>query len=236
MSKRAFLVFVLAIALALPAAAVALARTLPQSVGSYLLGPRMIRAEIALKTRDGVVHDFWLDRGRLQRRYAHGTLLILERDGPRAVKTASSARVTLNGRPSNLRALRAGMQVVVAHDRDLPADTVYAATARRTLRLPRAVISFLLGPRMLRAEIPLQTADGVTHDFLLDQGRIRQVTPAAIVLREADNSTVTIPISAFARVKLNGQTASLTQLKRGMIATAMRDGEKPADQIWATTK
>ena len=236
MSKRGFLVVALAAALVAPATALALTRMVPRGTASYLLGPRMIRAEILLKTKDGAQHDFWLDRGRLQRRYARGTLVILERDGPRSVRTASSAQVTLNGKPSNLRALRPGMQLIVSHDRDLPADTVYASTPRRTLKIPRAVSSFLLGPRMFRAEIPLETADGVTHDFRLDQGRIRQITPVTISLREADGTVETIPLSAFVRVKVNGQTANFAQLRRGMTATTMRDGDKPADQIWASGK
>jgi hypothetical protein len=37
-------------------------------------------------------------------------------------------------------------------------------------------------------------------------------------------------------VKLNGQTASYSQLKRGMSAMLIRDGDKPADQIFATGK
>jgi hypothetical protein len=226
-------VAILGAALALPA----FASPLPRSTSAYLLGPRMIRAEIGLKTKDGVTHDYWLDRGRLAKRYAGGVLVVIERDGTKpAVKTASSARVILNGRPSNLRALRAGMQVVVSHDRDLPADTVYAAT-KTASKLPNAVASFLLGPRMMRAEIPLVSVDGVTHDFRIDQGRIRQVSSSALVLREADATNVTISVSPFtARVKLNGQTASYSQLKRGMSAMLIRDGDKPADQIFATGK
>jgi hypothetical protein len=237
MSKRGFLVAALLAALVLPAAAVALARTVPKGFAAYLLGPRMIRAEIALKTSDGVLHDFLVDRGRLVRRYSRGTLVLLERDGTKvSVKTASSARVTLNGRPSNLRALRPGTQVVVSHDHDLPADTVYAGAPKKTLRLPRAVPAFLLGPRMFRAEIALESADGVTHDFRLDQGRIRQVTPTTVVLREADGTIASIEISLNVRVKVNGQNAGVLQLKRGMIATTMRDGDKPAEQIWASGK
>jgi hypothetical protein len=231
-TRRRLIVATLAAALALPS----LALSLPRSTGTYLLGPRMIRAEIALKTRDGVVHDFWLDRGRLAKRYSGGVLTVIERDGTKpAVKTASSARVILNGKASNLRALRPGMQVVVSHDRDLPADTVYAAT-KTAPKLPKAVITFLLGPRMMRGEIPLVSADGATHDFRLDQGRIRQVTSSSLVLREADATNVTIQVAPFARVKLNGQNASYTQLKRGMTAMLIRDGDKAADQIFATGK
>lgn len=227
-----------AAAFAVPATAVGAARTMPQATAAYLLGPRMIRAEIVVKSGDGVLHDFQLDRGRLVRRYARGVLTVAERDGTRVtVRTAASARVTLNGKPSNLRALRPGTLVVVSHDRDLAADTVYASSATATApRLPRAVISFLLGPRMLRSEIALQSADNALHDFLLDQGKIRQVTATSLVLREADNPSVTIPIAPTARIRLNRQNASLSQLKRGMTVTTMRDGDKAADQVWASTK
>ena len=222
----------IAAALTLPA----LAFSLPKSTTSYLLGPRMIRAEVALRTKDAVTHDFWLDRGRLAKRYSGGVLVMAERDGTKpSVKTASSARVILNGRPSNLRALRAGMQVVVSHDRDLPADSVYAAT-KTPPKLPSSVATFLLGPRMMRAEIPLVSVDAVMHDFRLDQGRLRQLTPTSLVVHEADGTNVPIGVSASVRVKLNGQAASYTQLKRGMIAMVIRDGDKPADQIFATGK
>jgi hypothetical protein len=231
-TRRRLILAMLATALALPALALAL----PRSTSAYLLGPRMIRAEIALKSGDGVVHGFWLDRGRLTKRYSGGALIVLERDGTKAtVKTASSARVTLNGKPSNLRALRVGMQVVVTHDRELPADAVYAGT-KVAPKLPLPVLSFLLGPRMMRAEIPLQSTDGVTHDFRLDQGRIKQATPAALVVHEGDGTNATVPVSPFARVKLNGQNAGYSQLKKGMLVTVIRDGDKPADQIFATGK
>jgi hypothetical protein len=197
----------------------------------------MLRAEIALKTPDGTLHDFLLARGRLIKRYTRGTLLLAERDGTKvSVKTASSARVILNGKPSSLRALRVGMQVVVSHDHDLPADMVYASSPTRAPKVPRAALAFLLGPRMFRAEIALQSAEGTTHDFRLEQGRVRQVTAASLVLREADGTIATIPVSVSVRVKVNGQTTSFTQLKRGMVAATMRDGDAPADQLWATGK
>jgi hypothetical protein len=229
---RHVIVAMLAAALALPAFAFAL----PKSAGTYMLGPRMIRAEIALRTKDGVSHDYWLHRGRLAKRYSAGTLVVVERDGTKPLKTLAAAHVTLNGKPSTLKALRAGMQVLVSYDGNPPVDTVYAAT-KGAPRLPHAVSSFLLGPRMMRAEIPLQSADGVNHDYRLDQGRIRQLTATSLVLHEADGTNTTpIDVSPTVSVKLNGQDAGYFQLKRGMIATVIRDGDKPADQIFATGK
>jgi hypothetical protein len=225
------IVATLAAALALPSLALAL----PHATSAYLLGPRMTRADIALRTKDGVTHDYWLDRGRLAKRYSGGSLVIVERDRTATQKTAANARVWLNGKVASVRALRAGMQVVVQHDRELPADTVYAAS-KGAPKLPAGALATLLGPRMLRAEIPLQSVDGVNHDFRLDQGKLRQVAATSVVVREADGTNVTIDVSQSARVKLNGQPASYFQLKRGMSATVIHDGDKPADQIYAAGK
>jgi hypothetical protein len=225
------------VVLALPTLAVARIVAVPKATATYLLGGRMIRAEIGLKTADGALHDYRVDRGRLTKRYAAGALTLAERDGTKtAITTASSARVILNGKESNLRALRAGMQVAVSRDGDLPADVVYATGAKGIPTIPYANVSFLLGPRMIRAEIALKTPDNVVHDYLLDHGRIRQVNGTNIVIREADGTVVTVSTSLFARVKVNGKNASYAQLRKGMMVTTMHDGTKPADEIWATGK
>jgi hypothetical protein len=223
-------------ALVLPAFAFALVRAIPASTAGYLLGAKMLRAEVALKSADGKLHDFRIDRGKLVKRYSGGQLTLLERDGSKsAVKVASSAHVVLNGKFANLRNLRAGMQVAVPRDGDIPADAVYAAT-KTAPPIPKATVQYLLGARMLRAEVALQTPDTTIHDYLLDRGRIRQVAPYSLTLREADGSTVAFSVSATVKVKLNGKTASFAQLRRGMTATVLRDGDKPADQVWATAK
>jgi hypothetical protein len=220
-----------ALALALPA----LALPLPKGLDTYLLGPKMIHSEVALQTADGLLHDFQLDRGRLLKRLAAGSLVVSERDGTNAsLKVSPSARVLLNGRSSSLRALRPGMQVVVSHDHDLPADAVYASSTKAAPNLPHAISSFLLGGRMVRAEIALRSVDGVLHDYLLDHGRIKQLGPASLMLREVDGTIVTINVSATAHVTLNGQSASFAQLRKGMMATTMRDGDTPADSVYAT--
>jgi hypothetical protein len=227
--------------LALPALAqaVALVRVavVPRATAIYLLGGRMIRAEVALKAADGTTHDYRIDRGRLTKRYSAGALTLAERDGTKAtIKVSSSAAVTLNGKSATVRALRAGMQVAVSRDGDLPADTVYATGPKGTPTIPYATVATLLGGRMFRAEIALKSPDNVLHDFLLDHGRLKQVNGANLIIREADGTVVTVSTSTFARVKVNGKPASYAQLRKGMMATTMRDGDKPAEQIWATGK
>jgi hypothetical protein len=90
----------------------------------------------------------------------------------------------------------------------------------------------LLGNKLVRGEIVLQ--DTAPHDYRLDHGRIKQVGLTTLVLREADGTDVSIEVSPTAHVKLNGQNANYFQLRKGMMATTIRDGDKPADQIFAT--
>ena len=222
-------------ALAVPALAVALVRTVPVGTASALLGPRMIRAEIGIKPATGPIRDFRVDRGRLLRRYAARQLVVVERDSPARVPlpVAPNARVLLNGKLVGVRSLRAGMQVAVPRDGDAPAEIVYAR-AKSAPAIPKTSIQYWLGGRMFRAEIAY--LDTVLHDYRLDHGRLKQVGPYTLTLHEADGTTVPLSAAATVRVKLNGKIASFAQLRKGMTATVMRDGDKPADQIWAAGK
>jgi hypothetical protein len=129
------------------------------------------------------------------------------------------------------------MQIAVPRANNQPATDVYASGPKSVApKLPRALFTYVFSGRMLRAEIGLKSTDGVIHDYLLDRGRLKQVTPPAVVLREGDGTVVTVPTAPFIHVKINGKDGSYTQLHRGMMATTMHDGDKPADQIWATGK
>jgi hypothetical protein len=232
-TKRGLTIAVLACTVALAAPALA-GRPLPTSVSSYLLGPKMIQAELYLQT-GAVQHDYLLDRGPLQKRYAKGQLTIVKESGPVTVKVAATARVLLNGKPSSLRALRARMQIAVLHDKELPAQLVWAST-KSAPTLPISVTNLLLGSQMVRAEIGVASSDPTApHDFLLDHGRIRSVGIFTVTLREKDGTVVTINVSPSARVKLNGQNGSFVQLRKGMMALTIHDGDKPADQVYANS-
>jgi hypothetical protein len=230
-AKRASTFVVLACVAALAAPALG-ARVVPAPLSAYLLGPKLIRAEIVVKASP--LHDYRLDRGKLLKRYSGGSLNLLERDGTKtAVKAIPRARVYLNGKLSTLRRLRAGMQIAVAHDSDLPADTVFAGTKQAPKWSP-SVFALMFGNRLIRAEIAVQ--DTTLHDYRLDHGRIKQVGVFTLLLREPDGTEVTIDVSPTGRVKLNNKNASFVQLRRGMMATTMRDGDKAADQVFATGK
>jgi hypothetical protein len=231
-AKRGLIVALLACTAVLAGSALA-GRLLPASLSSYLLGPKLIRAEIYVQA-GAVQHDYQLDRGRLQKRYSNGQLTVVKQAGPISVKVAPLAHVVLNGKVSSLRALRAKMQVAVLHDKELPAQLVWAST-KSPPTLPVPVTTLLLGSQMVRGEIVVASGDPTApHDYLLDHGRIRQVGVSAVTMRERDGTVVTINISPTARIKLNGKNASFLQLQKGMMATTIHDGDKPADQVFAT--
>src|SRR5262245_4549781 len=66
------------------------------------------------------------------------------------------------------------------------------------------------------------TQGGVSHTLIYDRGRVQQVTPTALVLRELDNSVVTIEVSPQTVVKVNGRPATLAQVKKRFQATTLR--------------
>src|SRR5262249_49751927 len=114
--------------------AAALASSSADSGGSQLpaalVGPRMARAEVVVVI-GGVGHDYPGDQGLLAANPPAG-LPLRERDGTLPpVPISPSARVTLNGAPSTLAALRHGLRVLTVRDGDAPAAVVRARTLLR---------------------------------------------------------------------------------------------------------
>jgi hypothetical protein len=100
------------------------------------------------------------------------------------------------------------------------------------LALPGSLAAWLLGPKMVKAEIVVK--DGkTTYDYRIDQGKIRAVSSTSITLYERTGDVVTIPVSPGARVTIGGKTVLLTALKKGMRAQTVRNGSAPADTVQA---
>jgi hypothetical protein len=95
--------------------------------------------------------------------------------------------------------------------------------------------SFFFGPKLVRAEV-ITSEGGAIHDYRVDRGRIRALTPSSLTLLEKDGTTVTVPVASTANVTLGGVTVPLTRLRRGFVATTVRDGAAAASIVVATRR
>src|SRR4029079_7603018 len=91
------------------------------------------------------------------------------------------------------------------------------------LALPGSLAAWLLGPKMVKAEIVVKDG-GTTYDYRIDQGKVRAVSSTSVTLYERTGDVVTIPVSPGARITLGGKTVLLTALKKGMRAPTVRTG------------
>src|SRR5256885_10818370 len=127
MTRRTFALLVVAALLALNATLLLVqpGLALPGSLAAYLLGPKMVKAEVVIK--DGkTTYDYRIDQGRL-RAVSSTSVTIYERTGDVVVVPVSpGARVTLGGKAVLLTALRKGMRVQTMRNGSAPADTVQA--------------------------------------------------------------------------------------------------------------
>jgi hypothetical protein len=199
------------------------ARALPRDLAGYLFGGNMVRAETVHKA-GGVLYDYRIDRGRILRKSA-GSLVLLERDGTTVtVPVAANARIQIGGALVDFTALQRGLRATTVRNGDAPADLV----------LVRAPLpSSFLGPNMVRAEAVLKV-NGTMFDYRVDRGRIqRKVAGGSLVLLERDGVSVTVPIAPTARIELSGAPVPLQTLRRGMTVTTVRNGDAPAELVFA---
>jgi hypothetical protein len=77
------------------------------------------------------------------------------------------------------------------------------------------------------------TATAATRELRVDRGVVQSVSSAQIVLRELDGSTIAIPVGPRTRVLLNGQPATLGDIRPGFVAGVTHNGSTPARVIRA---
>jgi hypothetical protein len=103
----------------------ALPGALPNSLGDYFFGPKLVRADVLVKD-GGALHLYRVDRGFIRSK-ANGSLVLRERDGSLVtIAVAPNAAITVNGQPAPYSALRRGMAATVIRDGDAPATEVRA--------------------------------------------------------------------------------------------------------------
>jgi hypothetical protein len=101
------------------------------------------------------------------------------------------------------------------------------------LALPGSLAGYFFGPKLVRADVVIKEA-GVVHVYRIDRGTIRSKLGGNVLeLRERDGTIVPIPVSPAAAITIGGRPASFAMLRRGMVATVIRDGDAPAIEVRA---
>jgi hypothetical protein len=127
MTRRTFALLVVAALLALNATLflVQPGLALPGSLAAYLLGPKMVKAEVVIK-EGKTTYDYRIDQGKL-RAVSSTSVTLWERTGEVVtIAVSPGARVTLGGKTVLLTTLRKGMRVQTVRNGSAPADTVQA--------------------------------------------------------------------------------------------------------------
>ena len=76
----------------------------------------------------------------------------------------------------------------------------------------------------------------VPHTITLDRGRIAQISPTQLVVRESDGSLWTIPVTNQTIVALLGRPASLFDLRKREQVETMRIDGGPAVRVRVTSR
>jgi hypothetical protein len=97
--------------------------------------------------------------------------------------------------------------------------------------LPGSLGAYFFGPKLVRADVVVK--DGGVHLYRVDRGKIRSKADGTLQLRELDGTVVPIAISPTAAITVGGRPASYAELRRGMVATVIREGDAPATEVRA---
>ena len=101
--------------------------------------------------------------------------------------------------------------------------------------LPNQLGNYFFGPKLVRAEVLLSDSGGL-HDYRIDRGVIRAKVPGSLTLRERDGTLVTIAVSPSASITRGGRPVPFSLLRRGLVATVIRDGDAPAIEVRITSR
>lgn len=107
--------------------------------------------------------------------------------------------------------------------------------AQPGLALPGSLGSYFFGPKLVRAEVLVKDG-GVLYDYRIDRGAIRAKAGGTLTLLERDGTIVQIPVAPTAAITIGGRPATYSALRRGMVATVIRDGDAPASEVRAARR
>jgi hypothetical protein len=66
------------------------------------------------------------------------------------------------------------------------------------------------------------SANHVPHTLVLDRGKVITVSPSSLTIREADGSSVQVPLAPDTQVVVDGRPGQATEIRRGATATTQR--------------
>lgn len=109
---------------------------------------------------------------------------------------------------------------------------VVLLAAQPGFALPGSLASYFFGPKLVRADVLVKDG-GALRVYRVDRGTIRNKTGGTLELRERDGTLVPIAISPTAAISIDGRPAAYAALRRGMVATVIREGDAPAIEVRA---
>jgi hypothetical protein len=130
-----------------------------------------------------------------------------------------------------MRTRRKGLWIIAA----LLAVNATLLVAQPGLALPGSLGNYFFGPKLVRAEVLVKDG-GALHDYRIDRGTIRNKAGGTLTLLERDGSLVPIAVAPGASITLGGRPIAYSDLRRGMVATVIRDGDAPANEVRANRK
>jgi hypothetical protein len=98
------------------------------------------------------------------------------------------------------------------------------------MALSRAIVNQFFGPRMIRAEVIVQSPGG-PEDWRIDRGVITGVSGGVVTIREADGTTQTVSVDPNARVQGPARFASPSKLRPRLRVVLYHQANAPADLV-----
>jgi hypothetical protein len=98
------------------------------------------------------------------------------------------------------------------------------------MALSKAIVNQFFGPRMIRAEVILQSPGG-SQDWRIDRGVITAVSGTSVTIREGDGTTQTVAVNPTARVQGPARFASPSRLHPRLRVVLYHQANAPADLV-----
>jgi len=197
-----------------------------------LVDAGLVRAEMVTLSA-GKPRAYRADRG-VVRRIRGRVLTLAERDGSIArISLSPATQIRIDGRKAALTRVRRGMRATIVRGGLTSALWLYVA--RKSPDKSWIKVRALVSTSCLRIEV-ISLVAGELVDSRADTGVIKNAGDSSLTLAESDGTVVEIPIDITTEVRLDNMLTDSAALGAGLQATAMRIGEGPAIQVWASGK